>query len=67
VTEKNPRKLKPPRRALAVSGIGHVRYSLEALNHIAREIKRETGRNFEERAQWRATWDTFVKRTREGK
>jgi hypothetical protein len=71
VTEKkpHPRKLQPPRYAV-IKGPIHVRYTLDGLNRIARELNRErerlvrTGRNFEERAEWAATWSEFVRQTR---
>lgn len=72
MTEKkpHPRKFQPPRHTAVIKGPIHVRYSLDALNRIAREIAREreqhvrTGRNFEERAEWAATWTEFVRQTR---
>jgi len=67
---KKPRKFLPARRLLRVTGTIHVRYTLDGLNRIARELNQEherlvhTGRNFEERAEWAATWNEFLTQTR---
>jgi hypothetical protein len=68
MTEKkkpHPRKLQPP-RLVKVDGVIHRTLTKAALNEIARKLTQEimTGRNFEDRTEWRATWDELFHKKR---
>jgi len=63
--KKKPRTFKPPRWAQVNV---HVQYTLDGLDKIANELEkreRKLGRNFEDREEWRRTWDEFKKQTRD--
>ena len=67
MTEKkpHPRKLQPP-RVVKVSDPIHRQLSFAGIARICQEIEQElrNGRNFEERAEWAATWNEFVRQAR---
>jgi len=67
-------KKKPPpkkrvfkaARYVKVTGPIHVKYTLDGLNRIAHELERKArmGRNFEDREEWRNTWDELFHKRR---
>jgi hypothetical protein len=70
MTKKLRRKFKKPSGPpVKITGPIHVRYTMEGLARIAREMdereekERRTGTNFEDREEWRRIWeDLFLKR-----
>ena len=65
---KKPRKFLPARSFVKVTGTIHWQVTGAGIARICRELEQErrNGQNFEDREEWRNTWDELFHRKKRG-